>query len=244
MSVRPLRWVSVKAVTRDEEGRIVDEDGWVVGFAETPGLTNDELQEVYQRAKADAEARKRREAEADKKKGEWLSPEAARAALLGDVQGSHYQFMGIAPDAQNTEIRSAYRTMSKLYHPDTTQLERVEANTLFVKLQDSYQTLSDSEKRRYYDWKLSLEVTAAARENGDLTRRGLTESGRRMFGTAGEFDIDGRFVSAMDRLRVDESMPLSDQATFSLVFDLIAFGFALFVIAIGCYQGWNAPPLE
>ena len=66
--------------------------------------------------------------------------------------------MGIAPDAQNTEIRSAYRTMSKLYHPDTTQLERVEANTLFVKLQDSYQTLSDSEKRRYYDWKLSLEV--------------------------------------------------------------------------------------
>lgn len=27
---------------------------WVVGFAETPGLTNDELQEVYQRAKADA----------------------------------------------------------------------------------------------------------------------------------------------------------------------------------------------
>jgi hypothetical protein len=95
-----------------------------------------------------------------------------------------------------------------------------------------------------------MQVTAAARENGDLTRRGLTvrsvkallrdgfrciaadnitadpsqESGRRMFGTAGEFDIDGRFVSAMDRLRVDESMPLSDQATFSLVFDLIAFG--------------------
>ena len=83
--------------------------------------------------------------------------------------------MGISPIAENTEIRSAYRNLSKLYHPDTTQLDRKEANDLFIRLQDSYEILSDSEKRRYYDWKLSLEVSRTLCRPFVLVRRRLWE---------------------------------------------------------------------
>lgn len=44
------------------------------------------------------------------------------------------------------------------------------------------------------------------------------EMGRRVYSTSDPA------ISAMDKLAVDESLPLSDQATFSLVFDLAAFG--------------------
>ena len=97
---------------------------WVVGFTEEAGLSDEELQEVYERAKADtvstcprglphrrlggfvgrpagalglltrgtvgAQQEARQRAEAARNQGAY-TPDAARSALLGDVQGSHYQ---------------------------------------------------------------------------------------------------------------------------------------------------------
>ena len=46
--------------------------------------------------------------------------------------------------------------LSKLYHPDTTELPLETASLLFIRLQTAYDTLSDDTKRAAYD----AEMTA------------------------------------------------------------------------------------
>jgi hypothetical protein len=61
-----------------------------------------------------------------------------------------------------------------------------------------------------------LRATRLATDNACSPR--AQETGRRVYSTSDPA------ISAMDKLGVDESLPLSNQATFSLFFDLGAFG--------------------
>ncbi len=67
---------------------------------------------------------------------------------------SHYDLLGLRPNASVQEIRRAYRDLSKLYHPDTTTLERAIATQKFQALNEAYAILSSPEKRLSYDYKL------------------------------------------------------------------------------------------
>ena len=53
------------------------------------------------------------------------------------------RFLGVSADAELEEIKSAYRRLSKLYHPDTTQLPLEIAAQKFMRLKVSlpFQTL-------------------------------------------------------------------------------------------------------
>ncbi len=66
---------------------------------------------------------------------------------------SYYQLLGLKPNASVQDIRRAYRDLSKLYHPDTTELERAIAVSKFQALNEAYATLSSPEKRLTYDYK-------------------------------------------------------------------------------------------
>ena len=82
----------------------------------------------------------------------------------------HYTLLQLSPQASSAELRQAFRSLSKRYHPDTTTLPAAEAAEQFRRLQLAYATLSDPERRRRYDAErqrslalASLPAAAAAR---------------------------------------------------------------------------------
>lgn len=60
----------------------------------------------------------------------------------------YYKVLGLTSDAEEKEIRAAYRKKAKKYHPDAGEGSSAEA---FREIQDAYELLSDPGKRREYD---------------------------------------------------------------------------------------------
>lgn len=66
---------------------------------------------------------------------------------------SYYTLLNISPWASPQTIRRAYRELSKLYHPDTTDLPPAIAKEKFQQLNEAYGILSNPESRNTYDLK-------------------------------------------------------------------------------------------
>jgi curved DNA-binding protein CbpA len=64
---------------------------------------------------------------------------------------SYYALLEVPQGASELELRQAFRSLSKRYHPDTTSLPPAEAETAFRRLREAYAVLSDPEQRRRYD---------------------------------------------------------------------------------------------
>lgn len=60
-----------------------------------------------------------------------------------------YELLGIGRKATKEEIKNAYRTMVKKYHPDINKSE--EANKIILSLNEAKEILLDDEKRKEYD---------------------------------------------------------------------------------------------
>ena len=67
---------------------------------------------------------------------------------------SYYGLLGLHPSASPIAIRRSYRELSKLYHPDTTDLPQSVATAKFQQLNNAYATLSNPERRLAYDLKI------------------------------------------------------------------------------------------
>ncbi len=67
------------------------------------------------------------------------------------MQQNYYTILRITPWASDRQIRQAYRDLSKLYHPDTTNLDSDEAISKFQHLNAAYAMLSNPERRAEYD---------------------------------------------------------------------------------------------
>ena len=68
---------------------------------------------------------------------------------------NYYEILGVSKTASDDELKKAYRSLSKKYHPDLQQgksdSEKKEAEEKFKEINDAYNTLKDSDKRSYYD---------------------------------------------------------------------------------------------
>ena len=62
----------------------------------------------------------------------------------------YYEVLGLEKGASDAEIKKAYRTLAKKYHPDMNPGDS-EAEAKFKEVNEAYAVLSDSEKRQKYD---------------------------------------------------------------------------------------------
>lgn len=68
---------------------------------------------------------------------------------LSDPQRNPYEVLGVAKDASVGDIKKAYYTLAKKYHPDTNKDPK--AREKFVEAQHAYEVLSDPKKRETFD---------------------------------------------------------------------------------------------
>lgn len=62
----------------------------------------------------------------------------------------HYRTLGVAQGASSAEIRDAFRTLAKKYHPDKAP-ENPHATSHFKEIREAYETLSHPARRAAYD---------------------------------------------------------------------------------------------
>lgn len=62
-----------------------------------------------------------------------------------------YQILGVSPNASDDEVKKAYRTLSKKYHPDANinSAHQGEYTEKFKQVQNAYKTIMDSRKRGF-----------------------------------------------------------------------------------------------
>ncbi|WP_228007230.1 J domain-containing protein [Cyanobium sp. LEGE 06143] len=78
-------------------------------------------------------------------------------------RSSHYALLQLPSTATPEQLRQAFRSLSKLYHPDTTALPKDQAADSFLQLRQAYAVLSNPESRRQYDAELRQELLLASR---------------------------------------------------------------------------------
>jgi DnaJ-class molecular chaperone len=60
-----------------------------------------------------------------------------------------YKILGVPRNATPKQIKKAYRKLSLKYHPDKNKSKN--AQSMFVKVSNAYEVLSDEKKRQQYD---------------------------------------------------------------------------------------------
>src|SRR5918996_4014580 len=103
----------------------------------------------------------------------------------------YYRILGVARDADDKTIKSAYRKLARKYHPDVAKGK--DAGERFREVTEAYEVLSDPEKRRRYDtlgpdWQRYTQPGQGGQggvhvEYGDLG--GFSEFFRTIFGDLG-----------------------------------------------------------
>ncbi len=66
------------------------------------------------------------------------------------MKRDYYDVLGIGKQADEKEIKRAYRKLAKKYHPDTNPGDKV-AEQKFKEVTEAYNVLSDKEKKKLYD---------------------------------------------------------------------------------------------
>jgi hypothetical protein len=101
---------------------------------------------------------------------------SVRAEVLETYQRvkslSHYEALGLAPDATPEQVKAAYARLAKRYHPDMVgqsglaDLKRP-AQSIVIRLGFALSTLTDPESRAFYDRKLKESHKPAPAEVND-----------------------------------------------------------------------------
>ena len=138
----------------------------------------------------------------------------------------YYEVLGVPKNASEQDIKKAYRSMAKKYHPDRNK-DNPEAEAKFKEVQEANEILSDPQKRAAYD-----QYGHAAFENGGTGAGGFGGQGFGGFGGgAGGFDFEdlgdifGNFFGGRSRSqgpRVHQGDDLRYNLTLTL--EEVAFG--------------------
>ena len=68
---------------------------------------------------------------------------------MSDGERSHYDVLGVVPNASQDDIKRAYRRLAKAYHPDVNR--DPDADARFKEINEANQILSAPDRRAQYD---------------------------------------------------------------------------------------------
>ncbi|KAI1332269.1 DnaJ domain-containing protein [Xylariaceae sp. FL0255] len=132
--------------------------------AEVLEINEDSLYGLLYRAKTQLEADDfdasiatlKRASEVRPDKNNVINPllQKAQVALKRSKTKDYYKILGVAQDADDRQIKSAYRQMSKIHHPDKAAkqgLTKDEAEKKMAGINEAYEVLSNPELRARFD---------------------------------------------------------------------------------------------
>ncbi|MBC7780282.1 MAG: J domain-containing protein [Proteobacteria bacterium] len=79
---------------------------------------------------------------------------------------THYEVLRVAPDASGDEVRTAYRRLSRRFHPDRHPRHVEAAARIMASINVAYDVLSDGHRRADYDHALRAEATPRSTMQG------------------------------------------------------------------------------
>lgn len=129
----------------------------------------------------------------------------------------HYATLGVPRDADARQIRDAYRTLARQYHPDLHPGD-TSAEEVLKRVNEAYEVLSDADKRRKYNM-LGTDWNAILRDE-DLLRR---EAG---FAPVAEAATASIRSTRVYREHTHSYLALANSARVAIV-GLVIAGFAL-----------------
>ena len=68
-----------------------------------------------------------------------------------DKNKDYYAILGVHPTAEIAVIEAAYKALAKRYHPDVSQDNPEEAHRRMQEINEAYEVLSNTTKRKEYD---------------------------------------------------------------------------------------------
>jgi len=105
---------------------------------------------------------------------------------------THYDNLKVARNAPKEVIVAAYRSLSKMYHPDTNKSE--DAARIFKIINAAYEVLTDDEKREKHNkWIQEYEDDRSEKNNGHIAQDNTREHTIRITDTG----VDKRFIRGL-----------------------------------------------
>ena len=93
----------------------------------------------------------------------------------------YYTLLGLTPTATPSDLRSSYRRLALLHHPDKNPGREDESTHSFAQIQHAYQVLSDPQERAWYDRIRTEQQREHHHTNKNSQNRWGTEEVMRLF---------------------------------------------------------------
>lgn len=139
----------------------------------------------------------------------------ASSALPSSDKRSHYEIMGVAQRASQTDIKVKYYELSKKYHPDRNRLlpadERRKVTKKFTRIKEAYEVLGKKDSRAEFDAHLlDRDGTLDRTSGGDYSTQRNARSNDHYYGHA-KYSGSTHQASSMHHRRRSTSSPASSR---------------------------------
>jgi curved DNA-binding protein CbpA len=112
----------------------------------------------------------------------------------------YYSLLGVSREATESEIRERFRSLAREAHPDRAPAERrAEAEAKFQELAQAVNVLTDPERRKIYDFELSLANAPGVPGESDAIAQNYVAQGIAAFREKRYADAAGNFRLAVHR---------------------------------------------
>ena len=115
-----------------------------------------------------------------------------------------YDILNINSDANENDIKKAYRKLSMKWHPDKNPNNKDEATREFHKINEAYSILSDKEKRNLYH-QIGIDILKSGSDGPSIDPTKIFEQFFGGFGGFGGFEGFGGFQSPFSNNRQKQS---------------------------------------